>query len=244
MLKDNILYAFKQLFPKGRAFRVPDGGDLENFLKALIGDSGVASSLTQVNLDEMNIMDVLIPDNANFTLADAHDWYRRLGLYDTGTITLSNMKLAILQKMSWAINASNQQTATYIQAQLHAAGFTSCNVFKNTFGSGGEAIDPGAYISESLEPCVCGEIQSGQSQFGQNATNGYSFTKIANYIEESKDIGVVITNYRSTFYVATAISGGTITYATVPTAQKQQFRQLLIQLKAQQLVGLLFINYT
>jgi hypothetical protein len=65
---------------------------------------------------------------------------------------------------------------------------------------------------------------------------------VANYIDELEDEDFSIgSNYRSTFYIA----GSTITtFATLDIARKNEFRQLVLQLKPAQTVAFLFINFT
>ena len=250
--KDTLLYLSKILYPNGRAFKVLNGGEIESLHKAIIGDAGTPATMAQAKLDADNILDVMIPDNDNFTLDDARFWYHELGIFDSGSIPLSDMKLAILQRMSYPLVPINVQTAGYIQAQLHAAGFTNCNVYRNNFGSGGEAISPGGaggLILFGLEPAICGEIQCGQTDCGQTDVNSAGFSKCVNYIEDIKDIYFDAgDNFRSTFYIANILTG---TYpgpyllgaANVPLVRKQEFRQLILKLKAQSMCAFLFINY-
>lgn len=247
-LKDKILALFKRLLPNGQAYTPATGGVMEATFKGIIGDDSTASSLVQVRDDGLNVLQALIPDNSGFSTQDAHDWYRRLGLYDTGSISFSAMKAAILQKMSWAANPTNQQTAAYIQSQLHAAGFTDCNVFFNNLGSGGSAISIGAVTGEPIEIAMCGLIQCNDTQCGtpaQTSGTGETYRKVANYIEETKDDFIILgnPNYEATFFIAQAVSLGSWTNANVSLSQKQQLRQLIIKLKSQQMVCWLMANY-
>ena len=225
---------------------------MENVFKGMIGDSGVTGSLMQARADATNVLDVLMPDNPNFTIDDAHDWYRRLGIYDPYTLTLSQMKTAILQRMAWPVNPINQQTAAYIQSQLHAAGFTNCNVFANTFGAGGEAVSIGAVTGATggspTEIAMCGMIECNDTQCGTiqgNSGTGETHRKVANYIEEVKDDYIIVgyPDYRSSFFIAYAMDGSAWTASNVPLAQKQQLRQLILKLKSQQMVCWLIANW-
>lgn len=240
-VKDDILLLFRKLLPNGLAFKFPYGGTMEKLYQGIIGDESTPYSLVYERLDALNVLDVMIPDNDNFTIDDAHDWYRRLGIYDSGTVSLSDMKAAILQKMSWAVNPINQQHYTYIQAQLVAAGFTDCVLYENRFGTGGESVNPYFIFGVPIDSAICGVPRCGTSRIGfLGGSDG--LTKCVNYIEESKDIDFVIgSNYRSTFIVSSASIG---TAANVPLARKQEFRQLLLKLKSAQTVGILHINYT
>src|ERR1700761_9054312 len=94
---DILIWISKKLFPNGRAFRVPAGGDLERMYKAL------SQSDIRLDGDMMQLMNSQLPDNDNYPMEDAIDWYRRLGLYYSGSVTLDNMKQAIARKMSFPV---------------------------------------------------------------------------------------------------------------------------------------------
>jgi len=247
---DDIIYAIRKLLPDGMAFQLADNGTAMELLTAIVKGDGGAGTLTGAYNTLTNVLDAILPDNPRFTLQDAHDWYRRLGIYDPGTLTLSQMIPVILQKMSWPGAVANQQTAAYIQTQLVAAGFTTAMVFKNNFGTGGEAISAGWWTSSPIEVAMCGLIQCNDTQCGtplQPAT-GTTLRKVANFMEEGLDDFVCLyPNYRSTFFIAAAMSGSpgseTFTPVTVPLAQKPILRQLILQLKAQQLVCWLYADY-
>jgi uncharacterized protein YmfQ (DUF2313 family) len=92
-IKDKIITLTKQLYPTGRAFKMPVNGYFEKLHKAL------AVSEAQAYEDAISIKYSLLPDNNNFTADDATDWERRLGLPYSPSSTLSDRKAAILRKL-------------------------------------------------------------------------------------------------------------------------------------------------
>jgi hypothetical protein len=191
----------------------------------------------QLRNDTFQIFNDLLPDNPNFTQDDATDWYRRLGLYNSGNVAFSDMKLAIAQKQSFAITPLNKQNYLFIEQQLRAAGF-DVHIYENRFSDG-----MGGFISKSPEQ-VLGTPPNGSeyndSEYGHVQYGGAYSNKIVNYIEEPQDAVFIVANYRTTFFVA----GATITtFANIPASRKQEFRQLLLTLKQAQAVGYLFVHY-
>jgi hypothetical protein len=191
------------------------------------------------------VQDAQLPDNPNFTIDDAHDWYRRLGIYDSGSVSLDDMKAAIGQRMSFPLVPLDKQSPAFIQAQLQAAGF-DVYVYKNRFsdGAGGWITKtPYDILGSTTRVAMYGMAQYGAVQYGQLATS--NVTKAVNYIEESKDavFEAYLTTpqgYRSTFY----ITGASInTFATVSASRKIEFRQLLLRLKHQEMCAFCFVNY-
>lgn len=259
-----ILANVRRMYPKGRAWWLPDASELPYTVESglsefttedgesFVTESGEGGILFRVHKalslseeqavnDALNILDVLLPDNDNFTIDDAHAWYRRLGIYDSGSVSLADMKLAIAQKYYGRGVNRYRQNYLYVQAQLRAAGF-DVYLYENRFddGMGGWETKTVAELLSTLYPQArYGMFSYGQRGYGESNVN--VATKCVQYIEESKDATFNIgANWRSTFFVA----GATITdFATVPLARKQEFRQLLIQLKPLQAVGFLFCNY-
>lgn len=188
----------------------------------------------QVYNDALQIQNDMLPDNPLFTEQDAHDWYRRLGIYDSGSVSFADMKAAITQKMSWPVTPLNKQNAAYIQAQLQLAGF-NVYVYENKFPG---PLTPGEVMNNTHGRSISGYFQSGQNQSGQ--LDGYgAVSKIFNYLEPEKDIDAPLT-LRSLFY----ISGNPITtVAEVPAARQTEFRQLVLNLKAAQMMAVCFIEF-
>lgn len=261
-----------QLYPNGRAFRMPppiqvgetvvtEDGELditdEDGLTLVTEDYSVSGgffyrlhrainlSFAQFWQDNQATLWSMMPDNPLFSLQDAHDWYRRLGLYDSGTVPFADMKAAINQRLSWPTVPLDKQHYTFIQAQLRAAGF-DVYVYENRFPAFGtfHTIMPGAPLAGPYGLAQYGTVQYGDTQYG-TGTDAGGVTVIANYLEESADAGIVITNYRSTFFIAGAgFTPATADFATVPASRKIEFRQLLLKLKPIHTVGFLFVEYT
>lgn len=223
------------LYPNGRAFRVPEGGDLRKWHDA------VNTEFADLDASSMNVLDALLPDNPNFTLADAQEWYRRLGLYDSGSIPLNDMALAITQKMSWPTVTPDMQSLQYIQDQLQAAGF-NVYLYKNRFFDGVDWVTmwPSDVLGIAAGNSELEGFNLGQANLGSTWSDD-GITICVDYLEEDKDeIFDFGDNLRSTFYVSSAAIG---TFADIPAARKIEFRQLLIKLKAAQMAAFLFVNY-
>ncbi len=228
-----ILALYRQAYPKGRAFRMPVGGDLEKLHNGLIVSEAQAYS------DAIAILDSILPDNSNFTEDDATDWERRLGMIYSPLVSLADRKLAILRKMNHPGTIKARQHYLYLEGQLQAAGF-DVYVYENRF-----ALYPTGY--ETRNPLVVSgglgsynnqfnDFQFGDTQFGTVYNN-----IIANYIEEEKDFGFDVgDNLRSTFFIGGSPIG---TFANVDLNRKDEFRQLISKIKPAQTVGYLFINY-
>jgi hypothetical protein len=183
-----------------------------------------------------------LPDNPNFTQADANDWYRRWGLYNSGSISFADMIAALKQRASWPAVPLNKQNYLYIQGQLQAAGFNVA-VYENRFPSGGTFITktPAQIYSSGYPLAEAGVFESGDTEFGTGESSE-NINMLANYVEAANDAGIDVTNLRSTFFVAapSAITN----FATVPAAREIEFRQLLLKLKSQHTIGYLAINFT
>jgi hypothetical protein len=216
-IDDILLNDTKQLYPDSRAFKMPPGSDFELFHKALNKSEGRAV------LDALSILNDIIPDNGDFGEDDATAWERRLGIISGGSVVpLDDRKAAILQKMAYPGTDAPRCAASYLQDQLQAAGF-KVNVYENRFWDGA------AWVTKTPHE-VLGTTRA-----------DHGITLIANYIEESKDATfAIIPNYNSTFFIA----GGDITdFVDVLATRKNEFRQLILQLKPQQECGFLFVNY-
>lgn len=226
----------KKLYPDGRAFRMQEDGYLYRLHRAL------NLTFARTKTDAEQILYDILPDNANFDIDTARKWYRRLGLYDSGSVTLADMKKAIAQKLSFPLTPLNKRHPAFIQAQLQAAGF-NVYVYRNKFsdGMGGWITKtPQDILGISTGYATLGGFSLGEANLGSTwADDGISI--VHNYIEESLDEGAVDgSNYNCTFFIA----GATVdSFADVSAARKIEFRQLLLKLKAQHMVGIMFINY-
>jgi hypothetical protein len=228
---DKILKLTKSLYPTGRAFKMPVGGDLEKL------HQGLSLSEARAYGDALSILNSALPDNSDFTAEDATDWERRLGLITNEAVSLSDRKLAIIRKMNHPGNIPARQNYRYLEGQLHAAGF-NVYVFENRFSDG-----MGGYETE--DPLVIGGIgtnnQHGDNQHGDNQHGPSFLNLVANSIEEEPDTFFNVgSNLRSTFFVGGTPIG---TYADVDLERKAEFRQLILKIKPVQTVGFLFVNY-
>jgi len=224
------------LYPRGRAFKMPVGGVLEKVHAAL------AKTEAQVYADAHSILNSVLPDNDNFTTADATDWERRLGIFSSDAVPLADRKLAILRKMNHPGTIRARQHYLYLQEQLRAAGF-DVYVHENRFDDG-----VGGYITKTPEQ-VAGSAPTGYAVHGiwrhDQIQHGAQWSnKIVNHVDEALDaVFVVSPNYRSTFFISGDESNPGV-FASVLAARKNEFRQLILQLKPAQTVGFLFVNYT
>lgn len=230
---DRIMTLTRQLFPKGRAFKMPFLSDFENMMQ------GLALSEERAYNDALSIFDNMFPDNGNFTSEDATDWERRLGMVQNPNADLEDRKLAIKRKRNHPGTIKSRQHYLYVQGQLQEAGF---NVFvhENRFddGLGGlETRTPFDVSGVTGTVVQHGEVQHGDTQHGTGIQD-----KVVNYIDESIDRSFNIgANLRSTFFIGGDPVG---TYTDVPLVRKDEFRQLILKLKPCQTVAFLFINYT
>lgn len=269
MPRTDLVWLAKILYPQGRAFRMPypiddtlaytteDGSEeytTEDGSESYTAEDSPASTggifyrvhraLSTAFNDAWdagdNVLDVLMPDNPNFSIEDAHAWYRRLGLYDSGLVSFADMKLAIAQKQSFPLVPLDKQHYLYIQAQLQAAGF-DVYVYPNRFFPGPVTKDPSEVLGVSAGDAVYDAVDYDDTEYDGSLAD-LGITVIANYLEEAKDAEYVFgDNLRSTFYIA----GSTITtFADVPEVRKIEFRQLIMKLKRAETAGFLFINYT
>ena len=246
MFKDTIVALTKMLYPKGRAFKMPEGGYFEGLTL------GLAESENKAYSNALSILDSALPDNDNFTADDATDWEIRLGMIVSPNGLLVDRKEAIKRKMAFPGNIKARQHRLYVQGQLRAAGF-DVYVYENKFDDGG-----GAY-STRLPSQISG-FTHGQYAHGQYAHGGLSPNKCVNHIDESLDnLFVIGSNLLSTFYIGSVnigtpngkgvnfgslpLSTPSDAFASVPLNRKDEFRKLLLTLKPAQTVGLLYVNY-
>lgn len=229
---DKIVKLTKQLYPTGRAFKMPYDGVLESLHKAL------SISEAQAFNDAIAIRDSLLPDNANFTTADATDWERRLGLITNNAVSLADRKLAIARKINHPGIVAARQNYRYLQLQLQAAGF-NLYVYENRFASG-----PG-YVTQNPVAVTGGaglvSIQHGDAQHGDVQSGGGFGDIVVNSIDPQRDYFFDVgSNLRSTFF----IGGNTLgAFANVDADRRTELRQLILKIKPVQTVAYLLITY-
>jgi hypothetical protein len=262
---DDFINLCRSLSPSGRAFRMPEpiqsggtyvsraGGTYTSraggtyVSRALSVISGgimyrLYRAIGQVYQDMYNtandIKYVQLPDNDYFTIDDANEWYVRLGLYNSGLLTLPQMKSAILQKLSFSNELLRNQNYLFIQEQLNLAGFT-VYINENRDWNGTQYVShPTTYYDASApsEPAVYGGFNMGMANYG-----GVGMDKVVNYIESDKDRPFIIgNNWSHTFFIGGVNIGD---YADVPASREIELRQLILKLKRADMVAILFINY-
>lgn len=226
---DKLVQLAKQLYPTGLAFKMPFGGEFEDFTKAL------ALSSERFYNDSRSILFAILPDNNNFTVADAQDWERRLGLPDGSASTLSDRKAAIARKLNApGINPAKGHYLN-LERELRLAGF-NVYVHENTTGTSPLAATGNSYLTP---------VQYGNPQYGSNLQYGSVHNNlIANRINESEDLFFNLAGtYKRTFFIGGQVVAGLITPANVPVSRKAEFRELILKLKRAHTVGFLIINY-
>ncbi len=231
---NNILSLGRQLYPTGRAFKMPDKSWLSTLNYAL------ALREHKAFTDAVKIHNSILPDNASFSAEDASDWERRLGLIDGTGKNIEDRKLAIKRKMNHPGTIKARQHFMYVQGQLQAAGF-DVYVHENRFDDG-----MGGYVTQNpltitggvgFDDLQHGEVQHGVAQHGGNYSN-----ICVNYIDEVQDSQFNVgANLRSTFFIGGETLGD---FAFIPLIRKDEFRQLILKLKPTQTVAYLFVSYT
>ena len=216
---ESIKKLTRQLFPTGRAFDYPEGGDLDKLM------SGLIESEKRATDDVNSILYQILPDNDNFTAEDATKWENRLGMINGTGVLLSDRKAAIIRKMNHPGDIKARQSWDYLQNSLQTAGFD-------------------VYVYENLsEIPILGEVvQSGQVQSGQVQSGSAPFIfKVVNSLDAAIDREFVVsTDYRSTFVIGGPTFGSS---SNVTEARETEFRQLILKLKPAQTVAFLYVDY-
>lgn len=224
---------FIQLLPSGRAWKVPVSGWFETLIRAISIRFDIAYK------DGLSVLNSVLPDNANFTIQDAEDWERRLGMIPS-TAPLADRMEAIKRKMQHPGEIKARQHYLYVEGQLQAAGF-NVYVHENRFddGMGGFETQTPAEVAGS------GGLfynQHGQFQHGQRQHGGGWGDKIVNSLNPDIDYNFNVGgNLRSTFFIGGMYPVGS--YANIPANRRTEFRQLVLRLKPCQTVAYCFINY-
>lgn len=238
---DKIRFLTKKLYPTGRAWNLPDDSVFDKV------HTGLAESEADAFDDAVSTLDAILPDNDDFTEADAERWEERLGMVvQSNTVSLADRKLAIKRKMNHPGTIPARQNWQYLQEQLQAAGF-DVYVYENIFddGLGGfETLNP----TDIIGPNNVGiAIHSDDCEHGDHVEHGDSEVGsvyedcVANYIDADLDAWFDVgDNLRNTFYIS---SGYIDQFASIPIERKNEFRQLILRIKPVQTVAFLFINY-
>jgi hypothetical protein len=232
-LTDDLLAADRQLYPTGRAFWMPQGGDMEKLHIAL------NESQDQFYNDMLTLFSGLLPDNEQFTEDDASNWERIYGLSGNANLTLAQRMDALFQCISTTGNPAKQHYQ-YIEAELQKAGF-DVYIYENIFSDGMGGYTTKTPYEVSGDPSILSAVQYGDGQYGDNQYGQIYINKLANSINEKDDYSFNLDDDLSaTFFVGGPTLG---TYADVSLSRHDEFRQLLLTLKPASTVGFLFINY-
>lgn len=233
---DKIIKLTSQLFPTGRAFRAPAGGDFDLLKKAL------SRSEARFHDDAKSVLDSMLPDNDNFTEQDATDAERRYGLISNPNTLLTDRKLAILRKINHPGGILARQSYRFLERELRAAGF-DVYVYENRFDYGDGTFYTKSPEEFSLEAYPTTDIQySDTVEYGEVEYGGQFFSnKVVNHIDEEIDDEFDSgDDFRSTFFIGFSPAG---TWAHVDNARKQEFRQLILRIKPVQTVAFLLVHF-
>lgn len=235
-LIDKLRLWTRKMYPTGRAFRMPEGGELDTLHEALL------ITENQALVDAISILDSALPDNDNFTEEDATMWERRLGMVTNIATPLADRKLAIIRKMNHPGTIKARQHYLYMQGQLQAAGF-NVYVYENrfpTYPSGFTTKTPSVFALTTY-PMVTLQYSATDLQYGDVQYGITEGNKIANRMNQSLDNYFNVgDNFRSTFFIGGPYPGE---FANVLASREEEFRQLIFKLKPAQTVGFLLINY-
>ena len=219
----------KRLYPTGRAWWLKRNSIFERV------HAGLAYSESRMRSIFEELLNSILPDNDYFTAEDATNWERALGLYNQSALDLDTRKIAITRKMRYPGEAVTRQHYTFLQAELHKAGFTNVIVTENRFG---DPLAPVAFIG-----AIYNDISYGGAAYGQQEVDSGDAEKLANYIDPVKDAGFDFgstTNLRATWF----ISGDPFpTIVAVDEKRKNEFRELMLRLKPAQTAGYLFVKF-
>jgi hypothetical protein len=249
-VEDKILALSRQLYPTGRAFKMPVGGNFEKLHKVMAVDQSKAYN------DALSVFNSLIPDNSEFNVSDADKWEYTLGIISDPSLDLDIRKQTIFRKMVQLVRKRAKGHYLHIQQQLQLAGF-GVYVHENIpyqdpnyilhiegLGTHGEVEhgevehgDPFSYNSDLFEFVQHGDLQHGEFEHGD-----FSFKhKVVNSLDRDIDAAFLEgANYKSVIFIGGQVKG---TFANVDTKRELQFRQLILNLKHTQIVAYLLINY-
>ena len=88
-----IMNLTRQLYPTGRAWWMKKGGVFDQL------HEGLAYSESRMQAQILGVLDSLLPDNDNFSVEDALNYERALGIYKSNGLTLAERKDVITRKI-------------------------------------------------------------------------------------------------------------------------------------------------
>lgn len=220
---DDIVKLKKQLLPTGRAFSVPVGGDFEKLLLGLADEESDSFN------DALGLLDIIIPDNSNFTIADAEKWEKVLSISSSEDDSLANRKAAIYRKMQFPGNVKGRQHKNYLEGQLKAANF-----------------DVKVYEYGDVKDYFTNKVHSLETEHSLNTTHGGGYDIpfyneiVANYLDKDMEVPVnpTIDNLRNIFWIA----GSTFNeFPNIPPFRLEEFRHIILTIKPLHTVAFLRI---
>lgn len=232
---EQIQKILKQLQPRGRAFEVKKGTNVDRLFSVFA--SSIGDSVDSVE----SILDEILPDNPNWTSEICAKWEKRLGMViQTDDVPVADRIEAIKRKYTHPSNILARQSVDYLQDEIRLAGFSNVYVHENIPRSYpqnfvGSNVTGIAVTSATTEHAV--DIVHGNVTFGSLWEN-----VVANHIDESRDAWFDVgSNTSDIFYIGGANIGD---FINIDSNRKSEFRQLILKLKPITDVAILFVNYT
>lgn len=224
-----ILKLTDRFYPSGRAFKIFTGSWKEAFY------TGISKSENRAYIDALGIFNSILPDNDLFSVEDAFLWERRYGIFGNENSTLEERKLALIRKINHPGEAKARQHFLYIQGQLQKAGF-DVFIHENIFQPGNFAKNPAEVLGNFGRAVHSVDVQHGQIQHGSS-----NLKLIVNSVDQKVDDTFVLSdNFRNVFFIGGEILGDP---ANISANREIEFRNLILNLKPVQNVGILIINY-
>ncbi len=220
IILNDIVKLTKQLYPTGRAWRIPYASIFYKFVEGL-----AESELRAINF-ALSILDRILADNDNFTADDATEWERRLNLTVLPFyISLETRKDIILRKYNFPGGFLNRQNWRYLEYQLQLAGYD-------------------VYVYENLTGAT-DILDTFKVQHATDTEHGYDTEMGGTYIDliaNSYQYGEAfdLPDAKGVFYIA----GATIsTPAVISPNLLESFRKLVLTLKPVNTVAVLNVIY-
>jgi hypothetical protein len=219
--------------------------------------TALAKSEEQAFNDALNLIDCFFPDNDNFTTQDATEWERRIGIISSPSSSLDDRKKAIIQKLNHPNNIQARQSRGFLEQQFRLAGF-NVRVYDNLEGKNIYQVLTQGQPNAQMEQAQMGQVQMGfdllaqynsmftsvqmgQTQMGQTQMGVKIYNnKVVNNIDESKYLYLYPISWRTVFYIGGENLGE---FASIPAPRKNEFRQLVLQLKPINTFAYLLINF-
>lgn len=220
---DDIVKLKKQLLPTGRAFNVQVGSNFEKLLLSL------ADKESESLNDSLAILDMIIPDNTVFSVADAAKWEQVLSISGNDDDSLANRMAAIYRKMRFPGNVKGRQHKNYLEGQLQAANF-----------------DVKVYEYGDIKDYFTNKNHALTTEHSYNTTHGGGMAIpfyneiVANYLDKDMETPVTptIDNLKNIFWIA----GDTFNdFPNIPPARIEEFRHIILTIKPLHTVAFLRI---